>query len=463
MLIGEIIPLVYQYLRDNPVAPERQLYDHVLVDEYQDLNRAEQAVIDLLSQSAHICAVGDDDQSLYSFKYAHPAGIRSFPDLHVPTIDHAILECRRCPTRVVAMANSLIAHNKDRDERQLTPMAANGQGDVQILQYTSLANEALGIADIINQLINDSGYEPKDILVLAQRRSVGNPIHDALAGRNIPSKSYYHEGALDSLQAQEKMGVLKLMVNEQDRIALRWLLGFGSNDFRKNAYARIRDHCLDLDKTPWDLMCELEAKKLQIPYTGVLTNRFREIRKRLNTLHELNDITEFVENWLGDQLEETDRFRALVLEIAPSVNSFEELFEALLDAVAQPDIPPDVTQVRIMSLHKSKGLSAPVVIIGGCIEGLLPSAPDRDLTAVENAALLEEQRRLFYVGITRCKSDPACNQPGILILTSSRTMKLADAMQSGIKPAHVSYATAYVHASRFMRELGPTAPVAVAG
>jgi len=89
MLIGEIIPLVYQYLRDNPVAPERQLYDHVLVDEYQDLNRAEQAVIDMLSENAHICAVGDDDQSLYSFKYAHPAGIRSFPDSHAPTVDHA--------------------------------------------------------------------------------------------------------------------------------------------------------------------------------------------------------------------------------------------------------------------------------------------------------------------------------------------------------------------------------------
>jgi len=116
-----------------------------------------------------------------------------------------------------------------------------------------------------------------------------------------------------------------------------------------------------------------------------------------------------------------------------------------------------------MSRHKCKGLSTPVVIIAGCIEGLLPSAPDPDLTDAENRALLEEQRRLFYVGLTRCKSDPACGQPGILILTSSRTMNLADAMQSGIKLARVSYATAYVQASRFMRELGQTAPIAAAG
>src|SRR5680860_1591554 len=66
MLIGEIIPYVYRYLRDNPAAPERGLYAHVLVDEYQDLNRAEQAVIDLLGEGADICIVGDDDQSIYS-------------------------------------------------------------------------------------------------------------------------------------------------------------------------------------------------------------------------------------------------------------------------------------------------------------------------------------------------------------------------------------------------------------
>jgi len=72
MLIGEIIPELYRYLRNNPAASERSLYDHVLVDEYQDLNKAEQAVVDLLSTNAALCVVGDDDQSLYSFKHAHP-------------------------------------------------------------------------------------------------------------------------------------------------------------------------------------------------------------------------------------------------------------------------------------------------------------------------------------------------------------------------------------------------------
>ena len=178
MLIGEIIPYVYRYLKDNPVAPERSLYDYVLVDEYQDLNKAEQGVVDLLCDAANLCIVGDDDQSLYSFKFSHPAGIREFPATHRPTTEHQIIECRRCPTRVVQMANSLIAHNRDREPRQLTPKPGNGWGNVTIQQYQTLEDEAVGIADLIADLVNNQGYAPEEILVLAQRRSVGNPIHD---------------------------------------------------------------------------------------------------------------------------------------------------------------------------------------------------------------------------------------------------------------------------------------------
>jgi DNA helicase II / ATP-dependent DNA helicase PcrA len=139
MLIGEIIPELYRYLRNNPAAPEHSLYDQVLVDEYQDLNKAEQAVVDLLSGSAALCVVGDDDQSLYSFKYAHPEGIRSFPETHSGCFNHALLDCYRCPTGVVAIANALIGHNVDREPLQLVPVPANGPGEMWILQYPDVA------------------------------------------------------------------------------------------------------------------------------------------------------------------------------------------------------------------------------------------------------------------------------------------------------------------------------------
>jgi hypothetical protein len=115
---------------------------------------------------------------------------------------------------------------------------------------------------------------------------------------------------------------------------------------------------------------------------------------------------EFVPASLGDKFDEADPFHKLVLDLALEVETPADLLDALVAAVSLPDIPPDVTEVRIMSLHKGKGLSSPVVIIAGCVEGLLPTAPDEDLPPANRDAKLEEERRLFFVGLTRVKAEP---------------------------------------------------------
>lgn len=120
--------------------------------------------------------------------------------------------------------------------------------------------------------------------------------------------------------------------------------------------------------------------------------------------------------WLEEEFDEEDSFRKLVLDLALEVETPTDLLDALIEAVSLPDIPPDVTDVRIMSLHKSKGLSSPVVIIAGCAEGLLPTAPDEDLSPAEIEAELEEQRRLFFVGLTRVKANPLKPSPASCVL-----------------------------------------------
>ena len=97
MLIGEVIPQVYEYLRSNPAAPERDEFEHILVDEFQDLNRVEQGVVELPSGAANVCIVGDDDQSIYRFKHAHPEGIRDWIVVNAGAEDIELAECRRCP------------------------------------------------------------------------------------------------------------------------------------------------------------------------------------------------------------------------------------------------------------------------------------------------------------------------------------------------------------------------------
>jgi len=463
MLIGEIIPELYRYLRNNPAAPERSLYDHVLVDEYQDLNKAEQAVVDLLSTNAALCIVGDDDQSLYSFKHAHPEGIRTFPQTHPGCTDHALLDCYRCPTGVVAIANALIGHNVDREPLQLAPVSANGPGEMWIVQFPDVAREAHAIATFVNDQINKHGRHPGEILVLAQRRTIGNPIHAALRTRGIPSKSYYQESELDSEVAQERLAIFKLFVNRTDRIALRWLLGMGSTDFRAKSYARLRTHCEQSGQSPWDALEALADNKIQISHSSHLLQRFQAIKNELNFLDEQTSVTDFVDRWLRTEFPGAGELRILVAGLMAAAEAPAELLSQIIEAVSQPEIPPDVTDVRIMSLHKSKGLSSPIVVIAGCVDGLLPAEPEQGTSIAARQAHLEEQRRLFYVGITRVKAAPSSNRPGSLLLTGSRTMTLADAMHSSIPPAGRNYGVVSLHLSRFIPELGPSAPAPTAG
>ena len=116
-----------------------------------------------------------------------------------------------------------------------------------------------------------------------------------------------------------------------------------------------------------------------------------------------------------------------------------------------------------MSFHKSKGLSSPVVYMVGCVDGLIPSRPDPEKTPNENAAKLEEDRRLFYVAMTRVKADPAHGKPGYLHLSYPRRMPMADAMQDNIGATVFQGQNAILHASRFLGELGPQAPQPEAG
>lgn len=100
ILIGELVPETLRYLRENPASPHRRAFDHVLVDEYQDLNRAEQVLLDLLAEAGHLIVIGDEDQSIYSFKYADPQGIATFDETHPGTHDEQLDDSRRWPSRL---------------------------------------------------------------------------------------------------------------------------------------------------------------------------------------------------------------------------------------------------------------------------------------------------------------------------------------------------------------------------
>ena len=399
MLIGELVPECLRYLDENPASQHRAAFQHVIVDEYQDLNRAEQALLDLLAESGSMIVAGDEDQSIYSFKFAHPEGIARFHQLHPETREEKLEECRRCPRRVVDMANALIANNQRRTPRKLTPRPGNREGEVSVLQWRDMDEEAKGIAQIIRQRVEAQDVEPGDILVLAPRRQFGYKIREALQELGINAHSFFSEQALDEEIAKEAFALLTLLASPEDRVALRCWCGFRSPSFRRNAWARLRAHCESSGDSPWAALNRLADGELTISNTKPLIERVEDLRRRLSALsplrgHALVDaIFPEEQEWAGplrsliDSTMQGDEFDA------------EQLHDNLRAGIVQPELPTDVDYVRVMSLHKSKGLTADLVAVIGCIEGLVPRVEGDSLE--EKYASLEEQRRLFYVAVTR--------------------------------------------------------------
>lgn len=452
ILIGELIPEALRYLRENPASPHRGVFEHVLVDEYQDLNRAEQELLDLLAEAGHLIVIGDEDQSIYSFKFAHPEGIATFDGTHPNTHDEGLDECRRCPRLVVEMANTLIANNPGRTPRVLQPLPGNPDGEVLVLQWRTIEDEAQGIAEIIRRRIQNADVEPGRVLVLAPRRQLGYAVRDALNALGVFAHSFFHEEALDESDAQQAFTLLTLLANPEDRVALRCWCGFGSTSLRSGAWARLRAHCETSGETPRAALERLASGDLAIPHTGPLVERFRELQGRLGELTPVRGQALVDALFPGDR-DWTSFIRSLASTIEGDEFDAQELREALRIGITQPELPTDVDYVRVMSLHKSKGLTADVVAALGCIEGLIPTLTGE--TPAEQTASLEEQRRLFYVAITRTRR--------VLILSSVTQLRRNLAYRMGAQVRGWNPIHAATIASRFLAELGPSRPAAVLG
>lgn len=378
MLIGELVPFAYRYLRDNPAAPERRAYGHVLVDEYQDLNKAEQELAVQLASGGHLAIVGDDDQSIYTFKNAHRLGIIEFPTIHQGTTDHTMDLCQRCPALVVSMANSLIGRNRSRPTpvRTLRAKPENGQGVVEVFHFRRHAKEIDYLARRLEQFIEE-GVPAGQIIVLCQARKYIRPLYDRLRAKGVPAEFCYQESQLDDEAATERLALLTLAGNREDRVGLRYLVGFGSNDWRTGQWARIRALSETEGLSPWEILSELATGTRLEPRCRHVTDRFREIQTEIEALNGLTGAA-LRDAWLPEPEKYTE-LQTLTNAVVQGNAECDAaaLAEEIREVVVEPEVPDHVEDVRIMSLHKSKGLSANVVIIAGCVEGVLPRMPDR--------------------------------------------------------------------------------------
>jgi superfamily I DNA/RNA helicase len=462
MLVGELIPEAYHYLRNNPASPERTAFDHVLVDEYQDLNRAEQLILDLLAESGTITVVGDEDQSIYSFKHAHPEGIAEFSQYHSNTTDETLLECRRCPQLVVDIANDLIGHNSSRSIRTLTCLPGNPQGEIYIVQWTSLEEEAEGIARFVHSRVTSGGVEPGKVLILAPRRQLGYAVRNALNSLGTSAHSFFNEEVFEGSPknmtesvAQKTFTLLTLLANPDDIVALRCWCGYCSSSLRSGAWARIRQHCENTNLSPRNVLQQLSTGTLTIPNARELINRYRELETRLAALNGLQG-QDLIDTLFPYGEEWATSFRLYAQIEGEDDCDAPTLLERIKSKIIQPELPTDVEYIRVMSLHKSKGLTADMVIVLGCIAGMIPSIIPQGLTPLGQQRFIEEQRRLFFVALTRTRQT--------LVLSSILILPRDLAYRMRVSLGWVGDAThARTRASMFLSEIGPSAPQPLSG
>jgi DNA helicase II / ATP-dependent DNA helicase PcrA len=457
MLIGEVIPEALRFLRSNPASPEAGALDHVLVDEYQDLNRAEQVLLEtLVGDDGSYAVFGDEDQSIYSFRYAHPAGIVEFNSGHPTAGDHCLDECRRCPKRVVAIADRLIRTNHPSGGGpRLNPKPSNPEGEVHVVQWNTLDDEAKGVAAFVQHLTTNKGYKPGDILVLCPRRLIGYGLRNELVRRRVPLHSFFHEEALEDDKAKRAFTLLTLVANKRDRVALRYWLGYGSPTCNARGYQELRRHCEGSGQAPVDALEALAAGTIIIPHTSPLVAKYRELNAELEALGGLG-VGAVVDTVLPSSESESwaAALRFFALQGGLEGLTVASLVERLRERITQPELPEDSDCVRLMSLHKSKGLTSKVVIVAGCMQGLIPNLPP-NLTPDDEAESLREQRRLFYVALTRCTE--------VLLLSSVVMVDSSLAHKIGAQLQGVTGQHAFPVASQFLDELGSTAPRAQRG
>ena len=316
-------------------------------------------------------------------------------------------------------------------------------------------DETMGLAEYIEHQVKAGIFNPGETIILCPRRQFGYSIRDELRKRSIECHSYFHEEALEGnpkdpekSMAQESFVLLKIFENLNDFVSLRCWLGFNHNDLRAKEYERLRNASFDAGLTPYQLLEMMLDGEIKIKYTTGILDRYRLLKKKLLEMNQMS-VSEIVEYLFPVSEDWARPIRELIEEHLEPEWTTTKLVGFLTESITQPELPNDVDYIRVMSLHKSKGLNADNVIIMGFVEGLLPSIKE-DLSLKERISTLEEQRRLLFVGMTRARKT--------LIFSSVEYIERQLVHSMGCKvyggtPTHAKTIT-----STFQSQFGPTSP-----
>ena len=418
-------------LRDNPdvLRHYQEFFRYVLVDEYQDTNFAQHAIISqLTSLSQHLCVVGDDSQSIYSFRGANIRNILNLRNAY-PTLEVFKLEQNyRSTGNILGAANTLIAKNREGIPKEV--FTTGGEGNrIEVVRAYSDYEEGFLVANRLSQVRMNSGDSYEEFAVLYRTNAQSRILEEALRKRNIPYRIYGGLAFYQRKEIKDAVAYLRLSVNPDDDEALRRIIntparGIGETTLKKLTAAAMRDNCslwrvlAEPDKHPLDVNRGTRAKleafhdlifdfaeraegdmpadelaEHIIGRTGLVANLVHDkTPESISQIENLRELLNGVKQFVDDKREQGDD--------GPGAGMAAFLTEVSL-ATDQDGKDPDdgaPERVTLMTIHAAKGLEFGNVFIVGAEEELLPSAMSFD-----SARGIEEERRLMYVALTRAK------------------------------------------------------------
>jgi DNA helicase-2/ATP-dependent DNA helicase PcrA len=404
-----------------------------------------------IPENRTLTVAGDDDQSIFvSLKYAHPKGIANFKEEYPETFERTLLICKRCPRRVIDLANAFLILTNRKECPKLLQAAPNAiDGEVAILQWRTINEEASGIATIIAHKISADEVNPRETIVITPRKDIGYEIVKNLIERGIKAQTCFTDAILKNKRlAQEGYAYLNLLHNNNDAVSLRVLLGIAAADKRKSAYERIRKHCFESGDTVRETLLKLQSGQLSISFTNDLVKRYQIVNQRLQELSALT-LSEMSDQLFPDGVEEVAELRKLVLSALEQTEDIHELFNIVNTEMTQPELPEVDDSILVLTLQKVKGLEAKMVLVVNCLEGCIPHISKRYDSEEQKQEALAEQERLFFVALTRARN--------ILIISSTGIMRRGDVARMSVT-AGSGWHWLETPPSRFINMLGPNAP-----
>ena len=421
-------------LRDNPEALDAlsRRFAYILVDEYQDTNYSQYIIVRKLSSlRRNICVVGDDSQSIYAFRGAQIQNIFNFSK-DFPQAKLFRLESNyRSTSTIVDAANSVIEKNSNRIPKVCHSMGEKGE-PIRIVSSYNETGEAAMVADEIVSRMRKDGSQYSDFAILYRTNNQSRALEEALRRRNIPYRVYSGNSFYERAEVKDMMAYLKLVVNPLDEESFKrvvnkpargigdtslealdkaarahqtclfkaaWLEDLESFGLKAAAIARIKAFCEMINRFAADAFrCNAEELALRIAdesgYRTALAadTSIEGMARKANVEELLDSISIYVEERTSEAQENG--------EDMPDITLGDYLENVSLLANADTDEGDDSNRVSLMTVHSAKGLEFSHVLITGLEDNLFPS-----MNMVGSAADLEEERRLFYVALTRAKKD----------------------------------------------------------